>query len=146
MKISRCCIYIIGFALFGCSPTYTLQLHEEKVIGIQAENDSSIMAIISPYQKGIEAQMNEVLAYSKNNLEKGRPQSTIGNFVTDLCLNYADAHICVMNNGGLRTTLEKGEITRGDIYKLMPFENELVVLELNKTDFIRLLNYIIKRG
>ena len=73
-------------------------------------------------------------------------ESTLGNFVTDLCLDYADAHICVMNNGGLRTTLAKGEITRGDIYKLMPFENELVVLELNKTDFIGLLKYITNRG
>ena len=146
MKISRHFIYIIGFFLFGCSPTYTLQLHEEKVIGIQAENDSSIMAIISPYQNRIEAQMNEVLAYTKNDLEKEKPQSTIGNFVTDLCLNYADAHMCVMNNGGLRTTISKGEITRGKLYELMPFENELVVLELSKYDYIGLLNYITKRG
>ena len=55
MKISRYFIYIIWLTLFGCSPTYTLQLHEEKVIGIQAENDSSIMAIIYPYQKAIES-------------------------------------------------------------------------------------------
>ena len=146
MKISRYFIYIIGFTLFSCSSIYTLQLHEEKVIGIQAENDSSIMAIISPYQNGIEAQMNEVLTYTKSDLEKERPQSTIGNFVTDLCLNYADVHMCVMNNGGLRTTINKGEITRGDIYKVMPFENELVVLELNKTDFIGLLKHITNMG
>ena len=146
MKISRYFIYIIWLTLFGCLPTYTLQLHEEKVIGIQEENDSSIMAIIYPYQKAIESEMNEVLTYTKYDLEKGTPQSTIGNFVTDLCLNYADAHICIMNNGGLRTTLVKGEITRGDIYKVMPFENELVVLELNKTDFIGLLKHITNMG
>ena len=46
MKISRYFIYIIWLTLFGCSPTYTLQLHEDKVIVIQAENDSTIMAII----------------------------------------------------------------------------------------------------
>ena len=51
MKISRCFIYIIGLTLFGCSSPYTLQLYEDKVIDIQAENDSSILAIISPYQK-----------------------------------------------------------------------------------------------
>ena len=108
--------------------------------------DSTILAIITPYQVRIEDQMNEVLTYTKNDLEKGKPQSTIGNFVTDLCLNYADAHICVMNNGGLRTTISKGEITRGKLYELMPFENELVVLELNKDDYIGLLNYIGSRG
>ena len=116
------------------------------MIGVKAPIDSTILTIITPYQNGIEDQMNEVLTYTKNDLKKGRPQSTIGNFVTDLCLNYADAHLCIMNNGGLRTTINKGNITRGKIYELMPFENELVVLELNKNDYLGLLNYITKRG
>ena len=146
MKFRNYTIYIVGLLLVACSPTYTLQSHNDEVIGIQAGVDSTILAIINPYQVKIEDQMNEVLTYTKNDLEKGKPQSTIGNFVTDLCLNYADAHICVMNNGGLRTTISKGEITRGKLYELMPFENELVVLELNKDDYIGLLNYIGSRG
>jgi 2',3'-cyclic-nucleotide 2'-phosphodiesterase (5'-nucleotidase family) len=146
MKFRNYTIYIVGLLLVACSPTYTLQSYNDEVIGIQAGVDSTILAIITPYQVKIEDQMNEVLTYTKNDLEKGKPQSTIGNFVTDLCLNYADAHICVMNNGGLRTTISKGEITRGKLYELMPFENELVVLELNKEDYIGLLNYIGSRG
>lgn len=146
MKFRNYTIYIVGLLLVACSPTYTLQSYNDEVIRIQAGVDSTILAIITPYQVKIEDQMNEVLTYTKNDLEKGKPQSTIGNFVTDLCLNYADAHICVMNNGGLRTTISKGEITRGKLYELMPFENELVVLELNKDDYIGLLNYIGSRG
>ena len=146
MKFRNYTIYIVGLLLVACSPNYTLQSYNDEVIGIQAGVDSTILAIITPYQVKIEDQMNEVLTYTKNDLEKGKPQSTIGNFVTDLCLNYADAHICVMNNGGLRTTISKGEITRGKLYELMPFENELVVLELNKDDYIGLLNYIGSRG
>ena len=146
MKLRNYTIYIGAILFFSCSPSYILQSHEEKVIGVKAPIDSTILTIITPYQNGIEDQMNEVLTYTKNDLKKGRPQSTIGNFVTDLCLNYADAHLCIMNNGGLRTTINKGNITRGKIYELMPFENELVVLELNKNDYLGLLNYITKRG
>ena len=146
MKLRNYTISIVAILFFSCSPTYILQSHENKVIGVQAPIDSTILAIISPYQKGIEDQMNEVLSYTKNDLKKGRPQSTIGNFVTDLCLNYAEAHLCVMNNGGLRATINKGNITKGKLYELMPFENELVVLELNKNDYLGLLNYITKRG
>ena len=51
-----------------------------------------------------------------------------------------------MNNGGLRSTLPKGEITKGMIFELMPFENELVILELGSDDYIQLLQYITKRG
>ena len=146
MKFRNYTIYIVALLLVSCSPTYTLQSHDDEVIEVQSPIDSTVLAIITPYQNKIKDQMSEVLTYTKNDLEKGRPQSTIGNFVTDLCLNYADAHICVMNNGGLRTTISKGGITRGKLYELMPFENELVVLELNKDDYIGLLNYIGNRG
>ena len=146
MKLRYYTIYIGAILFFACSPDYILQSHDNEVIGVKAPVDSTILTIITPYKNGIEDQMNEVLTYTKNDLKKGRPQSTIGNFVTDLCLNYADAHLCVMNNGGLRTTINKGNITRGKIYELIPFENELVVLELNKGDYIGLLNYIGNRG
>ena len=139
-------IYIVALVLASCSPTFMLQSHVADVVKVQAEIDSTIINIITPYQDAIEDQMNEVLTYTKNNLHKGKPESTIGNFVTDLCLNYTEAHMCVMNNGGLRTNISKGEITRGKLYELMPFENELVVLELNKNDFIGLLKYIASRG
>jgi len=141
-------IYLILFTIlfYSCETTYHLNSFDSKVLNVNSVIDSTIYNIIQPYQNEIEEQMNETLVYTKNDLTKGRPQSTIGNFVTDLCLNYCDANICVFNNGGLRTTIDKGDITRGEIFELMPFENELVILELNKTDFIGLLNYISRRG
>ena len=141
-------IYIILFTIlfYSCETTYHLNSFDSNVLNVKSVIDSTIYYIIQPYQSEIEEQMNETLVYTKNDLTKGRPQSTIGNFVADLCLDYCDANICVFNNGGLRTTIDKGDITRGKIFELMPFENELVILELNKTDFIGLLNYISLRG
>lgn len=145
MNFRKHIIYIASL-LVACSPTYIIQSHDNDLIAVSSSVDSTIINIITPYQVGIEGQMSEILTYTKNDLEKGRPQSTIGNFVTDLCLDYADADICVMNNGGLRTTINKGKVTRGKLYELMPFENELVILNLNKDDYLDLLNYIVKRG
>ena len=138
--------YIVAIFIIACSPSYNLQSYHEEVLEVQSPVDSTVLTIITPYQNGIESQMNEILCVSEMEIKKGKPESLVGNFVTDLCLNYADAHVCVMNSGGLRSSLPKGNITRGDIYTLMPFENELVVLELNKDDYIGLLNYIVKRG
>ena len=145
MNFRKHTIYI-ALLLVACSPTYIIQSHDNDLIAVSSSVDSAIINIIAPYQFGIEGQMSEVLTYTKNDLEKGRPQSTIGNFVTDLCLDYAEADICVMNNGGLRTSINKGKITRGKLYELMPFENELVILNLNQDDYLELLNYIAKRG
>ena len=146
MKLKKYIIYSALLLLFSCTTTYNIQSSNSKVIEIKSSADSSVLAIISPYQRGIEAEMNEVLTYSKIRLTKKGTESLLGNFVTDLCLNYSDAHLCVMNNGGLRTSIDIGPVSRGKIYELMPFDNELVVLELNKKDYLGLLNYICIRG
>ena len=146
MKLTNYTIYIVTLLIVACSPSYKLQSYNNEVIEVQSPVDSTVLAIINPYQNGIESQMSEVLCVSEMEMKKGRPESLLGNFVTDLCLNYADAHVCVMNTGGLRSTLPKGNVTRGDIYTLMPFENELVVLELDIESFKGLVDYITKRG
>jgi 2',3'-cyclic-nucleotide 2'-phosphodiesterase (5'-nucleotidase family) len=146
MKLKNYTIYIVAIIIIACSPSYNLQSYNDEVIEVQSPVDSTVLAIITPYQNGIESQMNEVLCVSEMEMNKGKPESLLGNFVTDLCLNYADAHVCVMNTGGLRSSLPKGNITRGDIYTLMPFENELVVLELDIESFKGLVDYITKRG
>ena len=136
------------FLLSSCSTQYILESSTNEVIPVNINEDKSINEIIEPYKLGIDSIMNEVLCLSKEEIKKGKPEGKLGNFVTDLCLEMYDsiADICVMNNGGLRSSLPSGKITRGDIYKLMPFENELVVLELNAEEVYELSEYIISRG
>ena len=146
MKLKKYYICIVAIFIIACSPIYNLQSYHVEVIEVQSPVDSTVLAIITPYQNGIESQMNEILCVSEMEMKKGKAESLLGNFVTDLCLNYADANVCVMNSGGLRSSLPKGNITIGDIYTLMPFENELVVLELDIESFKALVDYITKRG
>ena len=162
MKKSIHIIYI-GIILFpACTLQNNIASKENKVIAISAESDSLITSIIYPYKIGIDSVMNEVLCFSSIEMIKGKPESLLGNFVTDLCLemcmkdlynsrttNSLDicmADVCIMNNGGLRSTLPKGKITKGMIYELMPFENELVILELNVSEIFELVEYIYSRG
>ena len=85
------------------------------MVGVKAIEDSTALTIIAPYEDAIKVEMNQVLSFTKTELNKNGAESTLGNFVTDLCLNYADAHMCIMNKGGLRTTINKGEITKGKL-------------------------------
>jgi len=148
MKFRVSLIYLVAFLLASCSVQYNLQSHSESIYDVKADNDSTITAMIAPYKIGIDSVMNKVLCISKIEMTKGKPESLLGNFVCDLCLQqYSNmADICVMNNGGLRSSLPKGEITKGMIFELMPFENELVILELGSDDYVQLLEYITKRG
>jgi 2',3'-cyclic-nucleotide 2'-phosphodiesterase (5'-nucleotidase family) len=54
--------------------------------------------------------------------------------------------MCILNNGGLRTALPKGEITRGKIFELMPFENELTVITLTGSNAMRMFEYLAGSG
>ena len=148
MKYKKYIIYIISIIFIGCSSkkVYKVESYTEEIIETIYKEDSIILSIILPYQEAIEDKMKEIVTYTKIELNKNGAESTLGNFVTDLCLNYAEAEVCVMNNGGLRTSIDKGPITVGKLYELMPFENELVILEIDSVEFNGLLKYITKRG
>lgn len=147
MKIKLNIIYIAAVVLSSCSTQLVIDHNQNEIIPVISTPDSAITAIINPYKIGIDSVMNEVICISNKEMTKGRPESLLGNFVTDLCLEqFSDqVEICIMNNGGLRFPLPKGEVTIGDIYKLMPFENKLVVLELNGLELFSLIEYIYSR-
>ncbi len=114
--------------------------------------DSLLYYKILPYKKSLDADMSAVLAFSEQALEKGTPESLLGDFVSDACLSVANKayypsdekpiDFIFLNNGGLRNSLPKGNITKGNVFELMPFENELVVLKLNGTVVKKIFNFI----
>mgnify|MGYP001315237568 CR=1 FL=1 len=147
--------YIVYLLLLGL-----LQNPNYQLIKVEYENsdiftnkiDSSFWNIISPYKKMLDVDMNEVLCYSVTEMKKGQPESLLGNWTADLCLKKAQElfqdtiDMALFNNGGLRSSLSEGNITKREIYQLMPFENELVVLSLTLDDVNDLMNYLNHTG
>ena len=148
MRVRIYILYIVFVSLSACTVHNAFKYTENEIIPITSISDKHIVSIIKPYKIGIDSVMDEELCFSSVEMTKSNPQSLLGNFVTDLCLEMYDtiADICIMNNGGLRSSLPSGKITRGDIYKLMPFDNELVILELDPEEIYELSGYIISRG
>ena len=147
MTLRKNIILICLILMYSCTTQLVLDSKENQIINVLANPDSIINSIIYPYKIGIDSVMNEVLCVSEIEMKKGKPESLLGNFVTDLCMKeYNDkADICILNNGGLRTSIPKGNITRRKIYELMPFENELVILELNVKEIFDLIKYVYSR-
>ena len=75
MKLKNYTLYIVAIFIIACSPSYNLQSHHDEVIEVQAPVDSTVLAIITPYQNGIESQMNEILCVSEMEMKKGRSRS-----------------------------------------------------------------------
>lgn len=146
--------------LFSCQPKYSKLVKAERAYVIindsTTTSDARFDSLIAPYKRIIDAEMNEVLIISETPIVKEQPEGALGNMVADIVLkktmdklpiNIQEEPIfCILNNGGLRTSLPQGEITRKKIYELMPFENEIVVLTLTYENTQELMNYIARSG
>ncbi len=102
--------------------------------------------MLAPYSEKVRA-LNTVIGRLDGTLNKdGAGAGSLGNFVTDGMRAQAKAKLgkpvtlAIMNAGGLRKNeISPGELRASDIFELLPFENALVVLEVNGTQLAKLL-------
>jgi len=146
-------ILLFGF-LYSCSSRVIYYKEKSSLPlynSIKATN--SIDSIIKPYKDSMEQEMNEVLATSDYDFIAERPSSNLMNWVSGAL--YANVlrkvkldapSFCLLNFGSLRSTINKGNVTRGDIFKLMPFDNQVVVVQLPTSIIPEIEAYIVKSG
>ena len=58
-----------------------------------------------------------------------RAETNLGDFCTDVLRKSTGADIGVMVGGNIRTDLRRGDITYGDILKVLPFQNGICVIK-----------------
>ena len=129
---------------------------EGKEIGITDKNadDKNIADFIKPYKDNIDKDLNTVLAYAPQTLDKsGEWQTTIGNLFADVVMmkgnpvfNKRENHsmdIVMLNYGGIRSIIPKGDVTTRTAFEIMPFENSLVVIAMKGETVSEMVQYII---
>lgn len=152
-------ILIIGFVFFsGCAkkayyvaeqtPQY-YKFNKNKPL----TKDTEAETLISPYRNSMAKEMDEVLVYSEVELNKGKPNSTLGNWITDIILeqtqkNSKEKLACAFQNyGGIRiNSMPAGPITKGKIFEVMPFENMTVILHIPGETLRKLCDRIVAYG
>ena len=119
--------------------------------------DPKIESVILPYRIIMQREIKEVLCSAKVSLYSGHPESPLTNFCADL-LRYESDSICLkqfpsihidiamLNRGGLRVPIPKGEVKIQDMFELMPFENKVVFLKLSGSDLRRYIDHMASRG
>lgn len=149
-KYSLLLFYLI-YALISCTTVQHISKtdvqYTEVKSGSAVAEDKEVNAIIAPYKVQLDAVMNEVLAVLPAEFTKQKPESTLGNWVSDVIVErlrkdgYA-VDFAVVNYGGLRVPyLSAGPLTRGEIFELTPFDNTLMVVDIpgHKLDSFLLL-------
>jgi 2',3'-cyclic-nucleotide 2'-phosphodiesterase (5'-nucleotidase family) len=102
--------------------------------------DPEVQAIVDYYAAEIEAVKNEVIGSTTTAITRNyRYESAMGDWVTDVMAEAGAADFAFTNSGGLRADIDAGEITFGELFTMMPFDNTLVVVELTGDEVIDVL-------
>jgi len=116
------------------------------------ETDSNLLKMIKPYSDSLSGLMNQVVGFTSYELTNQKPEGLLGNFISDALLQYVQHGILprepvmvLLNSGGLRAPLPKGNITLGRIFETLPFENNLVILKIPLSQMDNIVNKILER-
>ncbi|UWX59077.1 5'-nucleotidase C-terminal domain-containing protein [Chryseobacterium oranimense] len=146
-------------ALTACKTASTLQLAQvqpQKNISINNElkNDEAFVNVIEPYKQKLDKEMNQKISHTSIDLTKQGDNSNLGNLLADYTFEGADAwtkknlnknvDAALINIGGIRTTIGKGDILLKSVFEVMPFENEVIIVKMKGSDLQGLFDYYAK--
>lgn len=83
----------------------------------------------SSYDFSVIGMVSHDLLLDNYNVRRG--ETEIGNFIADCVAGASGAPIAVVNGGGIRASFYQGVVYGGDIEVVCPFDNQIIVLEMN---------------
>jgi 5'-nucleotidase len=72
-------------------------------------------------------------------------ECNLGSLIADAMRSYTSAQIALHNGGGIRASIEVGEITAGSVFDVLPFSNTVVTFELTGLDLVMALENSVSR-
>ncbi len=105
------------------------------------EGDAEVAALIASIQEENAVIENMVVANTLEELIGERAfvrtgETNLGNLIAESLLDISGADVALTNGGGIRTSIDVGEITKGEVLTVLPFGNTVTVIELSGADII----------
>lgn len=101
--------------------------------------DPDVMKMLTPFQEKGQAQLGIKIGSVKGKLEGDRNQvrfrqTNLAHVLLSAQLERAGADFAIMSGGGVRDSIESGDITYKDVLKVQPFANTLVYVDMKGSD------------
>lgn len=116
---------------------------EARLIGMEMTADTPEDDAIANLLDSIENEqteiLNEVVGRTEVALEGAREkvrtgETNLGNLITDAMVYLTGADCALINGGGIRTSIDEGDITRGEILSVLPFSNYVIAKKVTGAD------------
>ncbi|MBI5509319.1 MAG: bifunctional metallophosphatase/5'-nucleotidase [Deltaproteobacteria bacterium] len=131
----------------GCGPRpHAARVVPAKFLGTEIHPQAEVEAALAPYR----AQVHD-LAAKPIGVRLPRPLTregdgpSLGDLVARAMAESAAVPLAVQNRGGVRDDLKAGELTFGDAFQVLPFENRLVVYDLTGEEVRELVELLVER-
>ncbi len=151
----------LGIALISLTACKTTSLQVSNVqtqnnisINNELKNDEEFVKVINPYKEKLDKEMNQKISHTNVDLTKQGDNSNLGNLLADYTFDGADrwakinlqknVDAALINIGGIRTTIGKGDILLKNVFEVMPFENEVIIVKMKGADLKGLFDYYAK--
>ena len=161
------CFYLLLlFGFIGCGIQPVIKQQGFVPINHRVAEDSLTRGWINCYSDSLKKEMGVIIGQSQYYFqpvqtrgrvtEKSQSEAALARLCADWTLlgskewakhkNHPEPQFAVLNHFGLRKSIDSGQIQRGDVYEVMPFDNEVVLLILKGSDISTLFDYIAKLG
>ncbi|MEB3223524.1 MAG: bifunctional UDP-sugar hydrolase/5'-nucleotidase [Candidatus Sericytochromatia bacterium] len=117
-------------------------------VSTDIQPDPGVAATVSRYADRIAIEMRQVVGRAEvefPNNRKREGDTPLGNLVADVMRESMGADVGIMNSGGIRAALPKGDLTRGMVFSMLPFENYLVTFSCSGVELQRILDFAASR-
>ena len=152
--------YLLGgiFSVFmACQPNMNLvdvKTQENIVIGQEIEDKREFVKLIAPYKEKLDDRMNQKISHTSVELNRVGDNSNLGALLSDYLLEGANdwavknkmpkVDVAILNIGGIRNNISEGDILVRNIFEVMPFENEMVIVKMKGEDIQGIFDYYEK--
>ncbi|EEX92973.1 bifunctional UDP-sugar hydrolase/5'-nucleotidase periplasmic precursor [Vibrio orientalis CIP 102891 = ATCC 33934] len=113
----------------------------------EIKQDEALLEFLRPYQEQGQAQLNVKIAETNGKLEGDRnvvrfQQTNLGRLIATSHMERAKADFAVMNSGGVRDSIEAGDVTYKDVLTVQPFANILTYTDMSGKEVLDYLNVV----
>ncbi|MUK77597.1 bifunctional UDP-sugar hydrolase/5'-nucleotidase [Aliivibrio fischeri] len=113
----------------------------------EIEQDAELLAFLKPFQDKGQGQLNVKIASTNGKLEGDRnvvrfEQTNLGRLIATSHMVRAKADFAVMNSGGVRDSIEAGDVTYKDVLTVQPFGNIVTYADMTGKEVLDYLNVV----
>ena len=122
---------------------------KKKRVFIQKEipQDAEMVAFLQPFQEKGKAQLEGKIAETNGQLVGERnivrfKQTNLGRLIASAHMARTNADFAVMNSGGVRASIDAGDVTYKDVLTVQPFGNAITTNDMTGAEVLDYLNVV----